>query len=162
MFSIQINEDSGELTILEGTPSAVYDMEFTVSDDGTFDPVVSVVTVRVVDISREAVDNSGSIRFDNILPSEFISDPIPDGTLTYIEQLTVTLSELLGSAVDDIAVFSVLPSPDGSGTDVRYSVTSTSRRRKRSGRKLLAASSEFYSPEYLDAVVLQNLDAVNI
>ncbi|KAJ8042434.1 Neural-cadherin [Holothuria leucospilota] len=155
-----INEYSGELTILEGTPSAVYDMEFTVSDDGTFDPVISAVTVTVVDISREAVDNSGSVRFNNILPSNFISDPVADGTLPYIEQLSVTLSELLGSAIDDIAVFSVLTSPDGSGTNVRYSVTSASTRRKRSGRRLLAASSEFYSPEYLDAIVLQNLDAV--
>lgn len=149
------------MTIESGTPQGTYLLTVTVRDDGitgsTKQPnVESTLNVVVKDVSREAVLNSGSIRFDSVTPENFVSS----GKRELLQSSLASILNLGDSGPVD--VFTVLSSPgDGIGTDVRYSVsTGTSSRRRRSARQLLAISTGYYTAEYLDTLVLQNMAEV--
>ncbi|XP_041454487.1 neural-cadherin isoform X3 [Lytechinus variegatus] len=115
----QLDSDTGDITMAEGTPAGVYEMDIRVSDDGTYESVVSTVIVTVKDIPREAVFSSGSIRFSGTTAEELIT-PDSEG-VSNLDRLKVILANAVGAQLANFDIFSVLNVVGMERTvDIRY------------------------------------------
>ncbi|MBN3295370.1 CADN protein, partial [Amia calva] len=99
-----LSQNTGLLSIREGTPSGLYSLRVRVSDK-TWPDVTSTVEVIVRDLKEEAVQNAGSIRISNMTVEEFVS--APDGKETKYSRLRALLSEIIPTDLDNVHVFSV-------------------------------------------------------
>ncbi|MGH0160427.1 UNVERIFIED_CONTAM: hypothetical protein FKN15_039322 [Acipenser sinensis] len=100
-----LDENSGSLSIREGTPSGTYNLQVRVTDRPWPD-VVSTVKVVVKELKKEAIQNAGSIRITNMTAEEFISAEV-DKESKY-SMLKRVLSEIIPAQLDNIHIFSVM------------------------------------------------------
>ncbi|XP_041101476.1 neural-cadherin-like [Polyodon spathula] len=100
-----LDENSGSLSIREGTPSGTYNLQVRVMDR-TWPDVVSTVKVVVKQLKKEAVQNAGSIRITNMTAEEFISAEA--GKESKYSMLKSVLSEIIPAKLDNIHIFSVM------------------------------------------------------
>ncbi|XP_010150049.1 PREDICTED: neural-cadherin-like, partial [Eurypyga helias] len=115
-----LNDNSGLLTIKEGTPPGTYNIKVRVLD-GVWPDVVSTVKVTVKEIKDDALHNAGSIRIKDITPEEFISQSPPKQSKYY--QMKKLLSEIVSVHLENVHIFSVLNSPSQTqGVDVWFAV----------------------------------------
>uniref|UniRef100_A0A663N2N9 Neural-cadherin-like n=2 Tax=Athene cunicularia TaxID=194338 RepID=A0A663N2N9_ATHCN len=115
-----LNDNSGLLTIKEGTPPGTYNIRVRVID-GVWPDVVSTVKVIVKEIKDDALHNAGSVRIKDITPEEFISQS-PENQSKYY-QMKKLLSEIISVQLENVHIFSVLNSPNQTrGIDVWFAV----------------------------------------
>ncbi|NXD06594.1 CADN protein, partial [Nothocercus nigrocapillus] len=115
-----LNDNSGLLTIKEGTPPGAYNIRVRVID-GVWPDVVSTVKVTVKEIKGDALYNAGSIRIKDITPEEFISQ-FPEKDSKY-HQMKKLVAETVSAQVENVHIFSVLKSPSQTrGVDVWFAV----------------------------------------
>ena len=145
-----LEEDTGEITMQQGTPEGRYDLQFRVHDSK--EPEVDVtarVSITVKNISHPVVVNSSSFRMVNITPEEFIS--VWDHTKEqqtksklhiFKEKFASILPEQI--AVDNVDVYSILlHSEHARTTDVRFSILGSSN----------------YPPVILNGILLRHREA---
>ncbi|NWT65859.1 CADN protein, partial [Prunella himalayana] len=115
-----LNDNSGLLTIKEGTPPGTYNIRVRVID-GVWPDVISTVKVTVKEIKDDAFRNAGSVRIKGITPEEFISQSSEKQSKYY--QMKKLLSEIISVQQDNVHIFSVLNSPSPiRGVDVWFAV----------------------------------------
>uniref|UniRef100_A0A8C5INF3 CADN protein n=1 Tax=Junco hyemalis TaxID=40217 RepID=A0A8C5INF3_JUNHY len=115
-----LNDNSGLLTIKEGTPPGTYNIRVRVID-GVWPDVISTVKVIVKEIKDDALRNAGSVRITGITPEEFISQS-PEKQSKYY-QMKKLLSEIISVQLENVHIFSVLNSPSPiRGVDVWFAV----------------------------------------
>ncbi len=145
-----LEEDTGEITMQQGTPEGRYDLQFRVHDSK--EPEVDVtarVSIAVKNISHEAVVNSGSFRMVNITPEEFISawdhtreQQTKSKLHNFKEKFASILPEQI--PVDNVDVFSILLHSELTRTtDVRFSILGSSN----------------YPPVILNGILLRHREA---
>ncbi|XP_046766540.1 cHz-cadherin isoform X3 [Gallus gallus] len=114
-----LNDNSGLLTIKEGTPPGTYNIKVRVID-GVWPDVVSTVKVIVKEIKDDALHNAGSLQIKDTTPEEFISQ-FPEKESKY-NQLKKLLSEIISVQLENVHIFSVLKSSQTRGVDVWFAV----------------------------------------
>ncbi|TRZ24044.1 hypothetical protein HGM15179_003096 [Zosterops borbonicus] len=115
-----LNDNSGLLTIKEGTPPGTYNIRVRVID-GVWPDVISTVKVIVKEIKDDALHNAGSVRIKGITPEEFISQS-PEKQSKYY-QMKKLLSEIISVQLANVHIFSVLNSPSPiRGVDIWFAV----------------------------------------
>ncbi|XP_038077180.1 neural-cadherin-like isoform X2 [Patiria miniata] len=140
----RVDEDTGQVTILAGTPAGTYNFDVRVADDGKYDDQTSTVIVDVRDIPEEAVRSSGSFRFEGVTAEELITVPSGGGE-TKLDILKNILAEIIPAKPENVDIFSVINVPNQPNTvDVRYS----------------AHGSPYYPPEQMDGAALANRDGI--
>ncbi|XP_069477477.1 neural-cadherin-like [Ambystoma mexicanum] len=103
-----LSENSGQLSIKEGTAPGVYNLRFKVTD-GFWPDMVSTAKIIVREITAEAARNAGSVRIAGISAEEFIAkSPEKESKYNTLERL---LSEVIPARIENIHLFSVLNVP---------------------------------------------------
>ncbi|XP_056142918.1 neural-cadherin [Lampris incognitus] len=102
LFSL--NQNSGQLSIREGTPPGSYNLQVRVSDN-TWPDVTSEAQVLVAELHEEALQNAGSLRLSNLTVEDFFSSR--GGEESRFSRLGRLLAELLQTAPENVQVFSV-------------------------------------------------------
>lgn len=136
-----LNQDTGMITMIEGTREGVYDLHFNVVEMmpyGNRNEVEATVQVTIKEIPEEAVDKSGSIRFVDASAEKFVDDGTALGPK---EKLHDFLSELFNTSKENIDIFTILKSDSDSAVlDVRFS----------------AHGSPYYAAEKLNGKISQH------
>ncbi|XP_053251573.1 neural-cadherin-like isoform X2 [Podarcis raffonei] len=115
-----LNDNSGLLSIKEGTPSGTYDIRVKVTD-GIWPDVVSTVRVVVKEIKEEAAHNAGSIRIRDITAEDFIYQS--SESESKYNQMKKLFSEIIPAQLENVHIFSVLNSPGKTqGVDVWFAI----------------------------------------
>ncbi|XP_053101938.1 neural-cadherin-like [Hemicordylus capensis] len=115
-----LNDNSGLLSIKEGTPAGTYIIKVKVTD-GIWPDVVSTVKVVVKEIKEEAVHNAGSIRIRDITAEDFIYQS--SESESKYNQMKKLFSEIVPAQLENVHIFSVLNSPgEMQGVDVWFAV----------------------------------------
>ena len=105
---------------------------------------MSKVIINVKEVSQEAIQQSGSFRFEDVTAEEFIAKPA-DGKPSKLETLQNILVEILPAKYENIDIFSVINVPGKERTiDVRYT----------------AHGSPVYPASQMNSAALANLDRV--
>ncbi|XP_050072812.1 DE-cadherin-like [Anopheles maculipalpis] len=136
-----LNRDTGMITMLQGTRGGEYELNFHVIEQSSHfqrHNVTAKVAVTVKEISGEAVDKSGSIRFHNVTAEEFVSRT-PGQLSTPKDRLQMSIANTLNVSRENVDVFTVLKRDNVNGTflDVRFS----------------AHGSPYYAPERLNGML---------
>ncbi|KAM4601120.1 neural-cadherin [Polymixia lowei] len=103
LFSL--NQNSGQLSIREGTPPGSYTLQVRVSD-GTWPDVTSTAQVLVAELRQEALQNAGSLRLSNLTVEEFFSSRGGGEEESRFSGLGRALADLLQTAQENVLVFS--------------------------------------------------------
>ncbi|KAJ1193131.1 hypothetical protein NDU88_002436 [Pleurodeles waltl] len=113
-----LSENSGQLSIKEGTAPGVYHLKVKVVD-GFWPDVVSTVKIVVKEIPSEAARNAGSLRFSGITAEEFIAESAEKESK--YNTLKKLLSQTIPARMENLYLFSVLNVPGQSrATDVWF------------------------------------------
>uniref|UniRef100_T1ILH8 Neural-cadherin n=1 Tax=Strigamia maritima TaxID=126957 RepID=T1ILH8_STRMM len=134
--NFQLDESSGELTMLNSTREGVYTFTVNIHDSVKNQYAKSIVTVTVKAISEEAVMKSGSIRIKDMSEEEFIEKG-NDG-LSKRDLLRAKIVEILGT--NDVEIFTVMNSNRPGMLDVRFA----------------ARGSPYYKPEKMNGLLNQH------
>ncbi|CAJ1061360.1 neural-cadherin isoform X1 [Xyrichtys novacula] len=102
LFSL--NHSSGQLSIREGTPPGLYQLQVRVSDL-TWPDVTSSAQVDIRELTQNALQNAASIRISNLTVEEFFSSGGAEGSR--FSRLGQVLAELLQTLPENVQVFSV-------------------------------------------------------
>ncbi|XP_077577604.1 neural-cadherin [Stigmatopora nigra] len=102
LFSV--NHSSGQLSIKDGVPPGVYQLQVRVSDPAWPD-VTSTAQVDVLELPREALINAGSLRIRNMSVEELFRSR--KGEESRFSRLAAALAEILETAPEQLQVFSV-------------------------------------------------------
>nr|XP_060628736.1 neural-cadherin-like [Anolis sagrei ordinatus] len=115
-----LNDNSGLLSIKEGTPSGIYDLRVKVTD-GIWPDVVSTVKVVVKEIKEEAAHNAGSVRIRDITAEDFIYQS--SESESKYNQMKMLFSEIISAQLENVHIFSVLNSPgETQGVDIWFAI----------------------------------------
>ncbi|KAK4871852.1 hypothetical protein RN001_015976 [Aquatica leii] len=133
-----LNNYNGTITIRSGTPEGTYVLKFTVTEEHLPEiarhEVGAIVTVTVKEIPEEAVRKSGSIRLSGLTAEDFITKD--SNGVSKKDLLQKYFSKILNTSIENVDVFTVIPSPTNSSfVDVRFS----------------AHGSPYYLPEKLNS-----------
>ncbi|XP_043236819.1 neural-cadherin-like isoform X1 [Amphibalanus amphitrite] len=134
----ELDRDTGNITMRYGTPNGSYPLQFQVYDKKFQSTVTADVTVTVRLLPREAVTQSGSLRFAGVSAERFITDP-DKNTPSMYRRLIAELARLFSTAPENVDLFGVQDNGAG-GVDVRYA----------------AHGSPYYRAERMDGIVSQN------
>ncbi|XP_072169186.1 neural-cadherin-like [Diadema setosum] len=137
----ELDEQSGQIIMKEGTPDGVYTLKVIVSDGGEFPDQTSTVVVTVKEIPREAVFSSGSIRLSGTTAEALIT-PNEEG-VTPLDTLKGILVGATGARPENLDIFSVI-NVGPNLVDVRYA----------------AHGSPYYPADQLDLAALGVLDEI--
>ncbi|XP_065212799.1 DE-cadherin isoform X2 [Planococcus citri] len=148
-----LNAHTGMITMNHGLPGKSYLLYFKVTEEpkstGLFakHSVSATVNVTIKTIPEEAVDKSGSIRFEGVTAEEFVTKN-PNGE-SKADILRSQLAQILNNTEDNIDVFTILHSPINNNNtslhlDVRFS----------------AHGSPYYEPERINSAIVNNQDDV--
>ncbi|XP_012537254.1 DE-cadherin isoform X1 [Monomorium pharaonis] len=139
-----LNTSTGMITLLSGTSNDTFVLKFIVTEKGQHIPshqVYAYVNVTVKELPEEAVERSGSIRFQGITPEEFV-EPDESG-VSKKEIFQEKVATMLNTSVENVDVFTVLHSDhhkDKNWLDVRFS----------------AHGSPYYASEKLNTIIAQH------
>jgi hypothetical protein len=134
-----LDENTGMITMLEGTRDGSYELTFRVIEMSPLiekHEVEASVKITVKEIPEEAVDKSGSIRFQDISAEMFVDE----NPISPKAKLREALAELYNTSTENVDIFTVLKNgADSSVLDVRFS----------------AHGSPYYEPEKLNGKIAQ-------
>ncbi|XP_030639003.1 neural-cadherin [Chanos chanos] len=99
-----LNQNSGQLSIKEGTPLGTYSLQVQVTDK-TWPDVTSTVEVTVMDLKEEALQNAGSVRLSNLSVEDFFL--VPAGQESKYARFRQLLADILQTELEKVHVFSV-------------------------------------------------------
>uniref|UniRef100_A0A1B0GHQ4 Putative cadherin egf lag seven-pass g-type receptor n=1 Tax=Lutzomyia longipalpis TaxID=7200 RepID=A0A1B0GHQ4_LUTLO len=145
----KLNEDSGMITMRQGTRDGKYHLRFKVYDrKHTQNDVPANVTVTVKEIPHEAIINSGSIRIAGITDEDFIrvwNYRTQSLSRSKLDRFRDKLSDLLNTERENVDIFSVqLRRKHPPLTDIRFS----------------AHGSPYYKPVRLNGIVLMHREEI--
>ncbi|XP_054284040.1 neural-cadherin isoform X4 [Macrosteles quadrilineatus] len=145
----KLNEDSGMITMRQGTQGGRYQLRFKVYDrKHTQTDIPANVTVTVKEIPHEAVVKSGSVRLAGITDEDFIrvwNYRTQSIVRSKADRFRDKLADLLNTERDNVDVFSVqLRRKHPPLTDVRFS----------------AHGSPYYKPVKLNGLVLMHREEI--
>lgn len=136
-----LNPNNGMISMYEHVAEGIYKLYFNVTEssrDFITHSVIANVEVQVKYIPEEAVDKSGSIRFKNVSPEEFV---IGGNGKSMKDMLRNNLARIFNISSENVDVFTVLKNSDKmNALDVRFS----------------AHGSPYYEAERLNAITAQN------
>ncbi|XP_029635711.1 putative neural-cadherin 2 [Octopus sinensis] len=127
---------NGTIIMAKGVPEKEYFFQASVYDKYFKNTEVCNVTVKIISVSEEAVRRSGSTRFKDVTPSEFIEERSNGSAYNKFKS---QLATILGVPVANVDIFSLMENEIGH-TDVRYS----------------AHNSPWYTPGMTDGAVAVN------
>ena len=137
--SFSLDENTGMITMLHGTPEDTYQLNFRVIEESDLiqrHEVDASVVVTIKEIPEEAVDKSGSIRFIDISAEKFVDE----NPVSPKEKMRLALAELYNTSKENVDIFTVLRNElDSAVLDVRFS----------------AHGSPYYEPEKLNGKIAQ-------
>ncbi|KAF7994833.1 hypothetical protein HCN44_004305 [Aphidius gifuensis] len=146
-----LNSNTGMITMLSGTKSGNYILNFTVTEASLLiesHTVNAQVSITIKDIPEEAVLRSGSIRLLNITQEEFIIKDI-DTKKSIKDRFQEEYAKILNISVENVDVFTVLHSPHNNQNksllDVRFS----------------AHASPYWASEKLNTILTENYDKLS-
>ncbi|MPC30156.1 DE-cadherin [Portunus trituberculatus] len=105
------------------TPTALRD-RFTLTPLGSFreEVAVGVTTITVVELTQDALTQSGSLRLANISAKALLQQTAPGVVRTSLyDRLRKQIANIHQISEDEVDVFSLRDAPAGEGVDVRYS-----------------------------------------
>ncbi|XP_037038290.1 neural-cadherin isoform X5 [Bradysia coprophila] len=145
----KLDEDSGMITMRQGTKEGRYSLRFKVYDrKHTQTDVPANVTVTVREIPHEAVINSGSVRIAGISDEDFIrvwNYRTQSLSRSKLDRFRDKLADLLNTDRENVDVFSVqLRRKHPPLTDIRFS----------------AHGSPYYKPVRLNGIVLMHREEI--
>ncbi|XP_037905049.1 neural-cadherin isoform X5 [Hermetia illucens] len=145
----KLDEDSGMITMRQGTREGRYHLRFKVYDrKHTQTDVPANVTVTVREIPHDAVVNSGSIRISGISDEDFIrvwNYRTQSLSRSKLDRFRDKLSDLLNTDRENVDIFSVqLKRKHPPLTDIRFS----------------AHGSPYYKPVRLNGIVLMHREEI--
>uniref|UniRef100_A0A6B2E6C1 Putative cadherin egf lag seven-pass g-type receptor n=1 Tax=Phlebotomus kandelakii TaxID=1109342 RepID=A0A6B2E6C1_9DIPT len=145
----KLDEDSGMITMRQGTRDGKYHLRFKVYDrKHTQNDVPANVTVTVKEIPHDAVINSGSIRIAGITDEDFIrvwNYRTQSLSRSKLDRFRDKLSDLLNTERENVDIFSVqLRRKHPPLTDIRFS----------------AHGSPYYKPVRLNGIVLMHREEI--
>ncbi|XP_047482934.1 DE-cadherin-like [Penaeus chinensis] len=138
----RVDRESGDITMLEGTPAGTYTLRVKVRDSERREAATGRVTVNVVGLTKDAVMQSGSLRISSISAKKMMESSEAAGGRSLYERLKREIANLHSIRVDQVDIFT-LRDVDG-GVDVRYN----------------CHSSPYYSTVRLNAVMMQRRERV--
>ncbi|ROT82866.1 Neural-cadherin protein [Penaeus vannamei] len=138
----RVDRESGDITMLEGTPAGSYTLRVKVRDSERGETATGRVTVKVVGLTKDAVMQSGSLRISSISAKKMMESSETAGGRSLYERLKGEIANLHNIRVDQVDIFT-LRDVDG-GVDVRYN----------------CHSSPYYSTVRLNAVMMQRRERV--
>ncbi|KTF89691.1 hypothetical protein cypCar_00002126 [Cyprinus carpio] len=99
-----LNQNTGQLSILEGTPAGFYSLQVRVADKSWPD-VTSSAEVTVMELEEDALRNAGSIRLANLTANEFFRASTNEES-RYV-RLRRLLSDLFQTDMENVDIFSL-------------------------------------------------------
>ncbi|EFA11594.1 DE cadherin-like protein [Tribolium castaneum] len=144
--NFEIGRIGGMITMKKEIVPNVYKLNFVVKEElmnGTLNTVHADVTVTVKEIPEEAVRKSGSIRLKGITSEDFITKN-PTTLTSRKDLLQKHLAEVFNTSIENVDVFTVMPSHNSTFVDVRFS----------------AHGSPYYAPERLNNKVTVEQEAL--
>ncbi|NXA34968.1 CADN protein, partial [Eudromia elegans] len=130
--AFRLNQRSGALVMVDHVPQGTYNLRVRVSD-GVWPDVISTIQIHVQELENEAIQNSATVRLEDVTAEEFIRRD--EYGKNRHDRFKESLAKVFSARLSDITVFSVL-NTGGKQTDVRFAV---------------ADGSAFYRPEKLHA-----------
>lgn len=114
-----VDYNSGEITMMKDTPSDTYLLRVKVVDNYRNEVAFGVVTITVVDLTEEAVMQSGSFRVEGYNSISFLEqqEGAATGTSLY-ERLKVAIGNIHDIVPENVDIFSLRDF--GNDVDVRY------------------------------------------
>ncbi|XP_037788080.1 neural-cadherin-like isoform X1 [Penaeus monodon] len=132
----QVDHETGNITMLKGTPSGIHVLRVKVHDNFRGERAVGEVVINVVDLTLDAVMQSGSLRIANMTANQMLQHKTATGASLY-ERLKEEIAGLHHIQEDQVDIFTLRDVADG--VDVRYN----------------CHSSPYYTAARLDAIMLQ-------
>lgn len=139
-----VDYSTGNITMAKDTPSGIYVLRVKVEDKVRNETAIGEVTIKVVDLTEEAVMQSGSFRVVGYSSHSLLQQQ-PNaitGTSMY-ERLKVEIGKIHGIPAENVDIFSLRDF--GSDVDVRYN----------------CHSSSYYTSARLDGLMLSRLTELN-
>ncbi|XP_045108970.1 neural-cadherin-like isoform X2 [Portunus trituberculatus] len=113
---------TGDITMLRGTPAGTHTLTVTVHDSFREEVAVGVTTITVVELTQDALTQSGSLRLANISAKALLQQTAPGVVRTSLyDRLRKQIADIHQISEDEVDVFSLRDAPAGEGVDVRYS-----------------------------------------
>ncbi|XP_045109629.1 neural-cadherin-like isoform X3 [Portunus trituberculatus] len=113
---------TGDITMLRGTPAGTHTLTVTVHDSFRGEEAVGEATVSVVELTQEALTQSGSLRLANTTARDMLLEATPgDVRSSLYERLRQQIATTHQIFEDKVDVFLLRDAPGNLGVDVRYS-----------------------------------------
>ncbi|XP_045109425.1 neural-cadherin-like isoform X4 [Portunus trituberculatus] len=118
---------TGDITMLRGTPAGTHTLTVTVHDSFRGEEAVGQAVISVVELTQEALAQSGSLRLANTSAAGMLQQTTPGATGTSLyERLRKQIASIHQVFEDEVDVFSLQDSPGQLGVDVQYSCRGSS------------------------------------
>lgn len=119
-----VDSNNGNITMLKGTPEGEYSLYVKVKDKYRNESAIGEVTITVVDLTEEAVRQSGSFRVAGYTAHQVLQQQqaATSGTSLY-ERLKKALGFIHSISADNVDIFTLRDVADG--VDVRYNCHSS-------------------------------------
>ncbi|XP_053575240.1 neural-cadherin-like [Bombina bombina] len=134
-----LNLKNGSITMANKAHQGIYDLKVLVSD-GIWPDVTCTVRIHVKEVKSAAIQNSVSVRLNNVTAEEFIQKD--EFGLSGLDKMKNVLAEIIPTHHNNIHIFSLRNSGNRE-TDLKIAVHS---------------SSAFYKPEVLQSLINDHSD----
>ncbi|KAL3856809.1 hypothetical protein ACJMK2_011526 [Sinanodonta woodiana] len=138
---VSVDATSGFITLLEKVPPITFTITVKVTDVISKASVMATVTIEIVELSEEAVRNSGSTRISGITDEYFVT-PVSSGQgnskmESPADKFRNLLAKKLNTDPKNVYILSIMHPADKDYTDIRYA----------------AHGSPWYQPSRSDGIV---------
>lgn len=118
----EVNLNTGNITMRKGTPEGTHTLRVKVTDTFRDETAIGTVNIHVVDLTEEAVMQSGSFRVANHTALDVVRRSESGGASLYA-RLRESIGQVHGIAAENVDVFGLKDVADG--VDVRYNCHSS-------------------------------------
>ncbi|KAK3606482.1 hypothetical protein CHS0354_041433 [Potamilus streckersoni] len=138
---VAVDSNTGIISLLEKVPPITFTITVQVTDVISKVSVMATVTIEIVELSEEAVRNSGSTRISGITDEYFVT-PVGSGQgnskmESPADKFRSLLAKKLNTDLKNVYILSIMHPADKDYTDIRYS----------------AHGSPWYQPSRSDGIV---------
>ncbi|XP_064099901.1 neural-cadherin-like isoform X2 [Macrobrachium nipponense] len=134
----QVDVNSGNITMLKGTPAGCHLLRVKVYDEFRRETAVGVVNITVVDLNFSAVMKSGSLTIADIKAQQMLGTGKVANTVTVYERLKEQIARIHKIPRDNVDIFSMRDV--NGGVQIRYN----------------CHSSPYYTAAKLDGLLMKN------
>nr|XP_027206874.1 putative neural-cadherin 2 [Penaeus vannamei] len=106
----QVDHETGNITMLKGTPSGIHVLRVKVHDNFRGERAVGEVVINVVDLTLDAVMQSGSLRIANMTANQMLQHKTATGASLY-ERLKEEIAGLHHIQEDQVDIFTLRDVP---------------------------------------------------